>query len=228
VSVWYAIPSKRPVAEAEMCLSQWREKGYRLALFRDAGDEPIPCDLLLTGEYGGYHVAVNALCKEIMARDPEASWIVTGGDDMKPDPNKMPSEIAAECEAHFGGTFGVMQPTGDMKLWSESRVDKICGSPWMGREFCRRMYGGNGPFWPNYYHMFGDEEMHEVAKKLGILWNREDLSHYHHHFIREAREKGKPIVCPDFLIKANAAYDVHLPEFKWRKAHGFPGHEPIA
>lgn len=255
-SVWFAVPSKRPPEGAEMCLAEWRKMGYKIALWRDPGDPEIACDLLLVGEYKGYHVAVNTLCREILARDPDAEWIVTGGDDMKPDPHKRAEVIAYECGRYFGekqkvyrdeptmytdpdgtshssigrfpwSTFGVMQPTGDMKAWPESHVDKICGSPWMGREFCRRMYGGNGPFWHSYYHMYGDEEMHEVCKMLGILWNRADLSHYHHHWIREAREKKQPIICPDFLVKANAAYDIHKPEFAYRKAHNWPGHEPL-
>lgn len=175
MNIWFAVPSKRSPEEAETCLSKWREMGYKIALWRDVGDPEIPCDLLLVGEYKGYHNAVNALCREILARDPDAEWIVTGGDDMEPDPNKRAEVIAAECTEHFGGTFGVMQPTGDITAWSESHVDRICGSPWMGREFCRRMYGGNGPFWHSYYHMYGDEEMHEVCKSLGLLWNRSDL-----------------------------------------------------
>ena len=46
-------------------------------------------------------------------------------------------------------TFGVMQPTGDR--WGErngiATIDRIAGSPWMGREFCRRMYHGSGPMY---------------------------------------------------------------------------------
>lgn len=223
MSVWFAVPSKRPPEEAETCLAEWRKMGYKIALWRDTGDPEIPCDLLLVGEYKGYHNAVNALCKEILKRDPDAEWIVTGGDDTKPDPNKRAEAIAAECTEHFNGTFGVMQPTGDLKAWPQSQVDRICGSPWMGREFCRRMYGGNGPFWHSYYHMWGDEEMHKVCKMMGILWNRPDITHFHAHWQRP--DTAKPY--PEFLKKANAAYAIHAPEFRYRESHNWPGHEPI-
>lgn len=222
MSVWFAVPSKRTPAEAEVALSQWRAKGYKIALWRDEGDEDIACNLLLSGQYPGYHGAVNALCREIIALDQEADWIVTGGDDMLPDPNRAPDEIAAECTAHFGGTFGVMQPTGDH--WASP--DKICGSPWMGREFCRRMYGGQGPFCEAYPHMWGDEEMHEVTKAMGILWNRDDLSHFHNHFQRD--RKHSMADRPDWMVRNDSFYQKYKPIFDARKRAGFPGHEPCA
>jgi hypothetical protein len=223
MSVWFAIPSKRPPEEAEPCLSKWRAQGYKIALWRDEGDPEIKADLLIVGEYQGYHHAVNALCRAIMALDPEASWIVSGGDDMCPDPKKCADEIAAECTAHFGGTFGVVQPVGD--TWGDPQ--RICGSPWMGREFCRRMYQGRGPFCEAYYHMWGDEEMHELCKARGILWNRPDLSHYHHHWIREAQASKQPLKAPAFLARAIPCYEGLMPLYRARKAANYPGHEPI-
>lgn len=89
-----------------------------------------------------------------------------------------------------GDTFGVMQPTGDRfgenpnhhdPKMRGAYIDRICGSAWVGREFCRRAYGGQGPLWPKFVHMFGDEHLQRVAQKLGILWQRRDLIHYHDH-----------------------------------------------
>jgi hypothetical protein len=222
MSVWFAVPSKRSPADANVDLSRWRAKGYKLALWRDTGDEAIECDMMLTGPYHGYHVAVNSLCKAIVAIDAEADWIVTGGDDMRPDPERAPAEIALECTAHFGGTFGVMQPTGDH--WAHP--ERICGSPWMGREFCRRMYGGNGPFCEEYPHMWGDEEMHEVCKAMGILWNRDDLSHFHDHFQRPQEHRINER--PNWMIRNDNCYAKYKPVFDRRKRAGFPGHEPCA
>jgi hypothetical protein len=216
MTVYFAIPSKREPSEAETCLSKWRSQGYKIALWRDQGDPRIPCDLILTGKYRGYHIAVNALCREILARDPEAQWIVTGGDDIDPD-HKTAQRIAQECTEHFKGTFGVMQPGGDK--WGTP--DHFCGSPWMGREFCRRMYGGNGPWCEAYFHMWGDLEMWEVAQKLGILWARPDLTHYHHHWQRGKQQE------PAFLKVADSAHAKLKPLFLERRAGGFPGHEPI-
>lgn len=228
-SVVFAIPSKKPAPEAQACIDKWRARGYRTVIWRDEGDEEVGCDLLLVGEYPGYARAVNALCCEVLARFPETEWIVTGGDDTDPDPTHPPESIASECTEHFGGTFGVMQPTGDR--WGEDRsqrnfrgsayIDKVAGSPWIGAEFCRRMYGGQGPYWPGWFHMHLDQEVQAVATKLGVFWQRPDLTHFHRHW---GRTTGR---CPDYMRKANAGFNESARLFAEREAAGFPGHEPI-
>lgn len=217
MSVWFAIPSKRPKREAQPIIDLWRERGYSVAIFRDEGDEPLDCDLQMTGPYLGWPASVNTLAAEIMARDPEAEWIVTGGDDTEPDQRPGP-EIARECTEHFGGTFGIMQPTGD-----GHGIDTICGSPWLGREWCRRGYGGQGPLWAEYRHMFADNDLQYVALKLGILWQRPDLTHKHRHWSFERR------AMPAWMAEANSPHHWQKYGTVWRRRHaeGYPGHEPI-
>jgi len=196
-------------------------------------------------EYPGYAQAVNALIVEVMKEDPQAEWFVTGGDDVEPDLNHTAEEIARQCSERFANlnwpargtplsrsspTFGVMQPTGDR--FAGGSIDRICGSPWMGREFCRRMYGGRGPFWPEYTHCFGDEEMFEVTKAMGVLWQRPDLIHLHRHFQRESDALDSDAVkrdIPEHLIEANsqAHWAKYKAIFTERKRLGFPGHQPI-
>lgn len=255
--VWYAVPSARPIEEAEPILAKWRDQGYRLMLFRN---EPETISQLERESamavrlkarcwfqaYPGYALAVNWMVKSILNLSPDAEWIVTGGDDVEPDPNKRADEISTECVEHFfpGGldvdptsrereiyakqaTFGVMQPTGDPWRDIQGRIiERIAGSPWMGREFCRRMYQGNGPLWPEYQHMFVDEEAQCVAQKLGVFWQRPDLTHLHHHWQREG--SGATAV-PDHLKEAcsRAHWDKYKAIFERRKVQGFPGHEPI-
>ena len=250
MSVWFAIPSKKPAAEAERTLWLWRNKGYRLAIWRDEGDEPVECDLLLIGPYPGYANAVNALCREILGRYRETEWIVSGGDDVEPDPNHTADEIAQECSEHFTAhieitrhgslgpqfmencpTWGIMQPTGDR--WGEDASmpnvrpdraaysDRVCGSPWLGAEFCRRMYGGQGPLWPGWTHMYEDEELQAVAERLGILWQRRDLTHFHRHYARER----KPM--PEYMRQPNSEFAKWGKVFAERQAAGFPGHQPV-
>jgi hypothetical protein len=221
VSVWLTFPSKKPAFEAEKCLAAWRERGYKLAIWRDTGDEPVNADLLLRGIYPGYYAAVNRLCKAVLEVDPDAAWVIAAGDDMLPD-HHPPEQIAEECTEHFGGTFGVMQPTGDR--WGDPGhvyAEHICGSPWLGREFCRRMYGGRGPYSEEFFHMWGDEALMNVAVRLGVLWQRIDLIHYHAHWARE----NKPM--PVYLQRANAEFYAGKEIFERQKAAGFPGHEPI-
>ena len=229
MSVWFATPSKRPVAEAEACIAKWIERGYQAVVQRDPGDGVLANCLTVARPYQGYSEAVNFLCSLVLG-DIEAIWIVTGGDDTDPDPNHTAERIAAECTGHFSGTLGVMQPTGDR--WQEedgratwpdqpAAIDRICGSPWMGREFVARAYGGHGPMWPEYWHMFNDEELQNVAIKLGILWQRRDIIHMHNHWMK----LGKQI--PDFLVRANSMENWNKTHalFLARKAAGWPGHE---
>lgn len=236
MSVWLTIPSARPVEEANAVLSLWRKQGYKIALWRDMltpGVTPSPfivsglADFVMEDfVYPGYAKAVNALIAEVMRRDPHAEWFVIGGDDTEPDPNRSAELIGIDCKMHFydatatprdngliGGpdrlwteTFGVMQPTGDR--FAEGSIDRICGSAWLGREFCRRAYGGNGPLWPEFTHMFEDEHLQCVAQKLGILWQRPDLTHFHRHFMRANDGPNSHAIkteTPPHLVKWNTS-----------------------
>lgn len=227
MSVWFLIPSARPPEEAEKVLKLWRQQGYKVALLRDAG-EGIACDYLHSCLiYRGYAQAVNSLVKDVIELDPAAEWFVTGGDDTEPDLNYTAEEIAEQCSRHFGleqmrigktsapdavptrigpySTFGVMQPTGDR--YAGGCIDRIAGSPWMGRDFCQRIYGGKGPLWPEFTHMFVDEHLKCVAEKLGIFWQRPDLIHLHRHFMRVNDSIDSPAVLrdpPAHLVTANS------------------------
>lgn len=238
MSVWYCIPSARPPEESEKILKLWRERGYSIGLWRDHFT-------VSTYAYPGYAAAVNALIRSIINGVPDAEWFVTGGDDVEPDLNHTAEEIAQQCAWYFlrktklehmnqliveeeWATFGVMQPTGDR--WGDRQgpyIDRVCGSPWMGREFCRRMYGGRGPLFEGYYHMGEDEELQAVATKLGVLWQRPDLIHFHRHWGRTDNPSRNDI--PKFLERANSPEEwaAYKNLFAERQAAGFPGHEPI-
>ena len=101
MSVWVCIPSARPVVEAQAFVDKWRAMGYLVALRRDTGDALVDCDYIEYGDYPGYARACNGLIKAVLAMDTACDWIVTGGDDTDPDPNKRAYEIAAECSEHF-------------------------------------------------------------------------------------------------------------------------------
>lgn len=221
--VWYCIPSARPAAQANEILLKWQGRGYKIALWRDQGHGVVLCDILLDGSYPGYAMAVNALTKAVLERDAECEWIVTGGDDVEPDLNHAPGAIAAQCTAHFAGTFGVMQPTGDR--WQNGSIDRICGSPWIGREFCERAYCGAGPFFEGYRHMFVDEELQHVAERLGVLQQRRDLVHLHRHW-----QRIPGTTCPPHLLEWSGPehWQESQQMFRSRRAKGFPGHEPLS
>jgi hypothetical protein len=276
MSVWLTIPSARPAGEIALRLQSWRDMGYKIALWRNGPHyrDAIKADFVLRTElYEGWGKSINVLTAALIRDCAEADWFVGGGDDTNPDPNKRAEEIANECADHFSvppvdmpfagnyATFGVMQPTGDRWGENDARarkaypdapavIDRICGSPWIGREFARRMNGGQGPFWPQYKHMFGDEELQCVALRMGVLWQRRDLTHYHDNPRREdpVNSWGKAMmICRALLASSfrSASFKSRTPDFAheiyskkhWsdakalfdkRKAEGFPGSEPIA
>ena len=127
-------------------------------------------------------------------------------------------------------TFGVMQPTGDR--FAGGCIDRIAGSPWLGREWCLRANGGRGPFWPEFTHMFGDECLKRTAEKLGVYWPRTDLVHFHNHFQRvsdaiDSRAMAKPI--PEHLKQWNtrAHWDEMQAIFKRLEAEEFASCMPL-
>lgn len=129
-------------------------------------------------------------------------------------------------------TFGVMQPTGDD--WSDKQgriIDRVAGSPWLGREWCLRANQGKGPLWPNFFHMFADETLQCVAQKLGVFWQRSDLTHLHSHWgrPRTGERIGQADRMPEFLKQANSGeeWNKSKAEFERLKAGGFAECMPL-
>lgn len=200
MSVWLTIPSARPAPEIAERLGKWRAMGYKIALWRNGPHAtPDGSDIkdlvdwsMYTPDYRGWAFSCNFVMKMMFGANDDCDWCVCGGDDTEPDPNQFAHEIAEQCSGWFQGTFGVMQPTGHRwgadEPWAKmthpnepAYIDRICGSPWIGRSFAERAHGGAGPFHPEFFHMFADEALQEYAKMLGILWQRRDLTHFHDH-----------------------------------------------
>lgn len=255
MSVWFTVPSIRAKHEAEDCFRRWKDLGYKIAILREG--EPVPSHLvdlqMQAFTYHGWPKSTNILCKSVLADDPMMQWCVGGGDDYWPDPNHSAAIIEEQCSVHFSqpyttgdgmfttiqGSYGVMQPTGDRWGDNESSraafgqdrgaiIDRVAGSPWMGREWIERAYQGNVPMFDGYHHLYADEELQCVAEKLGVFWQRRDLNQYHNHPAR-TDPKGygvyneghlKPLYSPEAYAKEKALFDS-------RKAAGFPGSEPL-
>ena len=239
MSVWVVLPSARPINEVKTFIANWRDMGYRVALMRDSitpewrelhrqMSSHISFAQGIWARYPGYAVSVNWLALGVFTFDQDCDWVVATGDDTDPDPNVRAEEIAGQCTDRFAGTFGVMQPTGDP--WSDHQgriIERIAGSPWLGRQWCARINSGRGPLWPEYTHCFADEELQCVAQKLGVFWQRPDLTQMHNNW---ARARGDVKDRPAFLDEANSPehWRKYSTLFRERKAGGFPGHEPLA
>jgi hypothetical protein len=254
MSVWVLFPSARPVEQVAARLAKWRQNGYNTAVLCSTlpphnvlGADLYAGEVETFGGYPGYAIAQNWLIRWAMDTDKRADWFVCAADDIDPEPARTAEGIARECNGHFSiqefveppcdqslvtkaQTFGVMQPTGDR--WGDAQgsyVERVAGSPWIGREFARRAYMGQGPYWPAYTHMGVDEELQAVAQMYGVFWQRPDLSHYHDHWgrPRPGETMGLRSRMPAFLEKANTAeeWNRYKQIFATRKAARFPGSE---
>lgn len=229
-TVWLCLPSARPIDEAAVCFERWRARGYKIACLRDgrvSDREELGVDLLVLQArqaYRGYAHSLNALSGLVLRYDPQCAIVVAAGDDMHPDPDHTAEQIGAQFLQRFPDTLGVMQPVGD--FWPPDRdpatgrtgVERIAGSPWLGRAWCERAYRGRGPEWPLYYHSFNDQELQEVAETMGLFWQRPDLIHRHDHWARDSWDAEKP---PHWNAVADA-WDRDKAMYTSRKAAGFP------
>ena len=201
-------------------LQRWIDRGYQVAVQRDPGAADLPVDLSLTRPYKGYADAVNFLADTVLGIDPDCDFVVTGGDDVLPDPTHNPQQIAAECTLHFKGTLGVMQPCGDRHMVDREgkcAAERVCVSPWMGREWCERAYDGTGPMCSLYFHEFVDADLHCVALKHRCLWHRRDITQMHQWWGRTDKKEK-----PEHLVELEAKWDEVKAFFEARKAAGFP------
>lgn len=242
--VHLCMPSKRPAAEVYRRMQKWSDQGYHIVLQRDPGEGrgfPYFIHEVIERPYLGYPEAVNFLAARSLTMDPECQWIVCAGDDTDCDMAHTSDEIAAQCIGYFAesptkgrgdwsaadyrraGTFGVMQPTGDR--WADTQgviIERIAGSPWLGRSWCARINQGRGPLWPEYFHNWADEELKLVAEKLGVYWMRPDIIHYHEHSMRQPGGQWQ-----EHQQGFSADYVRMKPLFDARKKMNFPGSEPL-
>lgn len=212
--VWFVIPSANP-AKCRKHLPVWRERGYKVAVLQNFERGEIPADITVWRDtYPGWPESVNTLCREVVPRD--CDLIVTGGDDMLPDPHHQARDLADQFFERFPDGFGVMQPHGDEFLAAR----RYCGSPFIGRAFFETMYGGRGPMYGRYHHNYADNELFWVAKGLGALWSRPDLTHFHAHFTRD--KQAQPAYWAS--VKKNDLHDCLL--YYARVHEHFPEHQP--
>lgn len=215
-AVWYIFPSATEAAAVET-VRRWQAAGYQVACAVDRGAGWGCGDVCIEVDYRGYYAAIRELCLAV----PEALIVVCGGDDIFPC-ERGPELIATEFFGRFPDGCGVMQPTGDINR----RTGRAFGgtlsaavSPWIGWGWIERAYGGEGPHWLEYWHLYGDEELQQVASAAGRFWQRPDLAQYHAHYSRghEDRLDG----ARREKIVRTLGRDKQI--FLKRKADGWPG-----
>lgn len=254
--VWFVLPARRNYEESTIPQwrgAGYRVAICREPELPRMGAADI---IVPTPSYLGWPRSVSLLINRVLAEYPETQWFVAGGDDTLPDPespSKIAYQCGrhfGEAQGKFReeptatvmsgqteptwttgrfhwSTFGVMQPTGDD--WSDSQgriIERVAGSPWIGSDFARRMYQGAGPLHLAYFHNHADEELQCVAQKLGVFWQRRDVTHRHNHW---ARQRGLKDDMPAWAARLHTgeAWGRSSGLFARRKAAGFPGHEPL-
>jgi len=225
-NVWVCIPTALR-AHVQSTLKKWKDQGYLVALFLDPETAPVQhltvsamayADLTLYSKYPGVWRAWNALAKAVMACG--ADVCVLAGDDMDPDPNFSAQRIAKQYLERFPDGWGIMQPTGDRQgdiingRWNSQR---ICGSPWIGREWVAKAYGGHGPVCGDYTAFYADEELQIVGEKFGLLVQRDDLSQFHRHWSFGHLKQQ------DYHARNQKGWDSDHDLFNMRKGLDFPG-----
>jgi hypothetical protein len=171
-------------SHANEALQKWRAAGYTVAVFVDPGPLTVSAfDWMIQAPYPGVWRAWNALARAAIAMGADTCFLV--GDDMDPPREYSADEIRAQYLERFPDGMGVMQGTGDRQggliagKWASQR---ICGSPFVGRAWIQQAYLGNGPVDGRYEAFYADESLLHVAQRLGVLWQREDVTIFHRHW----------------------------------------------
>jgi hypothetical protein len=217
--IWFAIPTAN-AEQCGTCFGLWKSAGYRTAALANGpacGKRIANADIVIhEPEYRGWSASINHLAFLI----DRFAWLVTGGDDVTPDPTLTADDIGQRATDHFKGTtMGVMQPAGDawmLDAGGRNVSHRICWSPWIGREFARNWNGGNGPLCEAYHHFFADEELYEVTRAAVLLWNPTEITHRHEHWTR----RGEPR--PAYMEAVSQKWVEDSRVFELRKANGFP------
>lgn len=226
MTIWYCIPSaNRPMALET--LPRWKALGYRVAVQLDPDVKPLPhdiCDLQFFRPYKGWAEAVNFLMQDGFEDTDTDTLYATGGDDVLPDPNHQAHEVEDIFWDRFPDGYGVMQPAAPVPTAPEEKKQRghiWAWSPFIGPEFIRRAYRGEGPMYPGYFHHFADTELAEVAKAQGCWFANEDLMHDHLYF----RWAGLPK--PSYRRNIRRAHPHDRELYRTRRQRGFPESHPV-
>jgi hypothetical protein len=221
------------------------QKPRKPFLADDSWRPPVPNTVsaippVMVNEWNGYYEAINIM-SYVAVMKYKAEVVIAGSDKILPDTRYGAEELGKAFVMRFPRLFGVMHPVGDLwspevsgpsaqegmgmhgrKIHATARSDQRCEGLWMGRRFILEMNGGRAPISPKYRHFFGDHELFHVARKLGILWQRSDVTQERIHWSRP----GGPSMDAYDQRNFDQWYESDLAMWKVRSRDNFPGHEP--
>ncbi len=179
---WVVFPSAT-VEKANATVEAWALRGYRTLVYQDVGSQACNADIVRFGKFPGYYRIINHLVEAAMVEG--ADVVTCAADDMLPDQKYFAEGVAVTYLKKFPYGDGVMQAIGDTQGQDGNGIQaaaRICGSPTFGREWVVRSYEGKGPFWDGYHSFYADEELLNVADKLGLLHQEPALTILHQHW----------------------------------------------
>lgn len=204
LAVWPTVNMER----SEGLAAKWKDQGYDTAVLIEMDHTFSNVDhKLVNTTWQGFPVAVNRACHTFK---DQYEVIVIIGDDILPDPNHRANDILEAFLAHFHGSYGIMQPTGD----KFGCYDIACISPWIGSDYIDTR---PGPYHTGYYHYYSDAELQDVATMYGCFQQRDDLIQYHDHWSRNKLQR------PKYLEPALGHYPLDKQLYHTRKRNNFPG-----
>lgn len=217
LNCWVVFPSAM-TDRANAAVDAWSARGYHTLIYQDIGVKACSADIVRFGQFPGYYRIINSLVEDALC---EGADIVTcAGDDMLPDPVSTAQDIGRFYLSLFPEGEGVLQACGDgqgIDALGVPAAARICGSPTFGRDWITRSYEGNGPFWDGYRSFYADEDLKEVAQRLGYLFMAHQFTFLHKHwsFGHMSRQFYQE-------RNSNEHWQNDAALFAERKAEGFP------
>ena len=190
------------IARSNETAKAWAGLRYQVAV---ATELPIPPKDICAHrvfnftKYDGYYRSMNTVCQWLV-REMKADIVVCAGDGIMPDTRYPAWGLGGMFVQKFPNGLGIMQAIGHR--WQADRgpgqynfhdwpsTERRCESPWIGREFILRAYGGRGPYSDAYAQYYGDAELHDVAQKMGVLWRNENVAQRSIHWSQVGGPEG--------------------------------------
>jgi hypothetical protein len=168
--VWMLCTTSLPTLCSDT-VARWRALGYKSLVLQIGGQGDCGCDVTSTCERDpGTPAAWNYLTDQLLPRS--ADLVVLASDTTLPDPTCSATDMADAFFERFPDGVGIMQASDDRVEHDQPRR---CVSPYMGRGWIERAYGGYGAIYPKYANFYADFELYWVARSLGALWERPEL-----------------------------------------------------
>jgi hypothetical protein len=216
----YAVFPSATVEKANSTVSAWNAKGYKTLVYLDTPEMRCNADVVSYGAratFPGYYRVINDLVWLAFANGADVVTCI--GDDMLP-PDQGAEWVSTDYFKRFPNGLGVYQGCGDLQGMDGNGVPaaaRICGSPTFGVEWANRAYQGAGPFADIYSSFYADEDLYNVASKLGLLVMEYSVRIFHKHWSwGHAQREG-------YHDRAALNWERDKAIFMTRKAAGFPG-----